>query len=219
MSIGIAAKFFSNERLLVQAIVRPRQDILQVVIVGFDSLHRIVDGFADVGTLRQLQQVREPCGFRQVQDSTGLIIRLPNRSPPTALTGELGLGLSELVIGVSQEDEAKDRDGIFGGFQLRVGPKFISGAPQAFFKFGMVRWHGRWRGSDVVASRTMRGYCTSCQFCIDDAARRQRKSSHGEGEMRNAQAGQKIWTEGRMLATLVAVARCQGLGRSRDLGR
>jgi hypothetical protein len=51
--------------------------------------------------------------------------------------------LREFVIGVSQEDETEDRDGIFGGFQLRVGPEFISGSPQASFKFGMVRWHGR----------------------------------------------------------------------------
>jgi hypothetical protein len=59
------------------------------------------------------------------------------------LTGELGLGLREFVVGVSQEDEAKDRDGILGRLQLGVGPEFIGGCPQAFFKFGMVRWHGR----------------------------------------------------------------------------
>jgi hypothetical protein len=39
-----------------QANVRSRRRIFQVVIFGFDSLHAVVDGFAYIGTLWEVEQ-------------------------------------------------------------------------------------------------------------------------------------------------------------------
>ena len=139
-----------DQKFFVEAVVRLRQNVLQVFVVGFDGLHRLVDGLADVGAFRQIQQGGEPGCFRQVKNALRLIVRLANRSPSGALAGELAFGLGELVIGVAQEDQAENRDGVLGRLQFGVRPEFIGGSPQALFEFGSVGWHGRFRRPEPV---------------------------------------------------------------------
>ena len=45
------------------------------------------------------------------------------------------------MIGVAQEDQPQDGDGILGGFELGVGAQLIGGVPQAFFDLGDVGGH------------------------------------------------------------------------------
>src|SRR6266536_2026425 len=82
------------------------------LVFSFHGSHRIVDGLADVRTFRQLQQLREPGRFRQVQDALRVIVGLANASASSAPAGELGFSLCKLVVGVAKEDQAENRDGI-----------------------------------------------------------------------------------------------------------
>jgi hypothetical protein len=52
-------------------------------------------------------------------------------------------GSCELVIGVSEKDEAEYGDAVFGRFQFGIGTEFVGGTPEAFFEFGCVGWHDR----------------------------------------------------------------------------
>ena len=49
------------------------------------------------------------------------------------LVGELLFGLAELVIGVTEEDEAQHGNRILSGLQLRVGPQIVGCGPEALF--------------------------------------------------------------------------------------
>jgi hypothetical protein len=54
--------------------------------------------------------------------------------------------LQELEVGKAQEDQPQNGNGILGGFQLGLGAQLVSGAPQAFFYFTVVRGHiGSWK--------------------------------------------------------------------------
>ena len=60
---------------------------------------------------------------------------------PVTVRGQFPLGQRELMVGVAQEDQAQDGDGILGGFELGVGAQLIGGVPKAFFDFGDVGGH------------------------------------------------------------------------------
>ena len=60
-------------------------------------------------------------------------------APSAALLRHLFLGLSKLVIGVAEEDQAKNRDGIFR--RLGVGTKFVRSVPQTFLQIRVIRRH------------------------------------------------------------------------------
>ena len=62
-------------------------------------------------------------------------------APSAALLRHLFLGLSKLVIGVAEEDQPENRDGIFGRLQLGVGTKFVRSVPQTFLQIRVIRRH------------------------------------------------------------------------------
>ena len=133
MSIGSEVFQERDQEFFVETVVRPRQDVLQVLVVGFDGPHRIVDGLADVGAFRQLKQIREPGALGQVENTASLIVSFANRAASASLACELCLSCCKLVVGVSEEDQAEDGNGVFRRFQFGVGPEFVGGSPQALF--------------------------------------------------------------------------------------
>jgi hypothetical protein len=70
-----------------------------------------------------------------------LIVDLSNLPASTARCGELFLGVRELLIRISEEDQPQDGDRILRRFQLGVCPEFVGGFPKAFFHFCVVGWH------------------------------------------------------------------------------
>jgi hypothetical protein len=103
------------------------QDALEVVVLGFDGLHGVVDGFADVGAFGELLEVREAGGFGEVEDALGLIVGFTDGAAAGGLGGEARFGEVEFVVGVAEEDEAEDGDGVFGGFEFGVGAEIVGG--------------------------------------------------------------------------------------------
>jgi len=47
------------------------------------------------------------------------------------------------VVGVPKEDQAQDRDGVFVGFELGVGPQLVCDVPETFLDVGVIRGHRR----------------------------------------------------------------------------
>jgi hypothetical protein len=72
------------------------QNILQVLVVGFDGLHRIVDGLADVRTFRQVEQRSRSGRIRAGRERLCLIVGLADGAASAALAGDLRLGLANL---------------------------------------------------------------------------------------------------------------------------
>jgi hypothetical protein len=69
---------------------------------------------------------------------------------PTFCAGFLQLGAlgGEADFGEAQEDQAEDGRGVFLGLEAGVGPKLVSGVPEAFFQRGVIVVFFRW--SDPV---------------------------------------------------------------------
>jgi hypothetical protein len=105
-----------DEEVFIEAGVVLGQDPLEVVVLGFDGLHGVVDGFADVGAFGKLLEVTEAGGFGEVEDALGLIVGFADGAAAGGLGGEAGFGEVEFVVGVAEEDEAEDGDGVFLGF-------------------------------------------------------------------------------------------------------
>ena len=105
-------------------------------------MHGLVDGLADVGALWQIQQGSEASLVGEVQDALCLVVSLADLPASAGLLGHVLFSLGKLVIGVPEEDQAKNRDGILGRLQFGVGPKFICGVPKTFFKISVICWHG-----------------------------------------------------------------------------
>ena len=69
-----------DEGVIGECLVGPREDAPQGRVLLLDGRHRIVDRFAEVVALLQLQQVGEPCLRREVEHPLGLEIVLSNCS-------------------------------------------------------------------------------------------------------------------------------------------
>jgi hypothetical protein len=76
------------------------------------------------------------------EDASGLVIGLADGAAARALGFEDGFGEGEFMVGVAEEDEAEDGDGIFGGFEFGLGAEFVGGSPEALFEFGGVSGRG-----------------------------------------------------------------------------
>ncbi len=85
-----------DDQVLVKTVVRPWQNVFQILVVRFNGPHRIVDGLADVGTFRQVQQVREPGGLWQEEDSLRLVISFADGAASAALLANFSLALANL---------------------------------------------------------------------------------------------------------------------------
>src|SRR5258708_10623066 len=68
-----------NKHVFVQVIVGPRQDSAQILVFRLDSLHSIVDGFANVFALWEFEQVGETRLFREIHDTFRLVVDLAER--------------------------------------------------------------------------------------------------------------------------------------------
>ncbi len=95
-----------------------RENALQILVFGFDCLHCLVDGFADILAFRQVQQLREPCLGRQVHYALGLIVFLADGTPPGAFALQFLLRNGELEVGIAQEDQPQHRHGVFRRLEL-----------------------------------------------------------------------------------------------------
>ena len=116
------------------------QDALEVWVVDLDAAHGLVDGLADVGLLRQVEQRFEPGVFGQVQRSSGLVVLGPGR-PARGPSPHCRGGLSEPLVRIPQEDQAQYGSGILGRLQTRVGAKLVRGLPELALQFTKIRRH------------------------------------------------------------------------------
>jgi len=98
---------------------------------------RLTAGLPNIRSFRQVREGREPGRFRQVEYATGLIVSPPNGAPPGTLAGEFRLRLDEFVIGVAQEDEAKDREEYSDDFSFEFA-RSSSAAPRRRFSSSVV---------------------------------------------------------------------------------
>ena len=120
-----------DEQVLVEAVVGFGEDVAEVLVLGLDGLHGVVDGLADVGAFGEVEEVGETGARGDVEDALGLVVGLADAAASGGLGGQGLLGLGELVAGVAEEDEAEDGDGVLGGLQLGVGPELVGGVPEA----------------------------------------------------------------------------------------
>ena len=141
-------------RCVLEAVVGLGQDVLEVVVLRLDGPHGVVDGRADVGALRQLDQRREAGRLGQVEHAPGLIVRLADRAPPAACTRQFLRRRLELVVGIAQKDQPQHRDGVFRGFQLGIGPQLVRRIPQAGFDIVAVMIHGFSRETVLICYLT-----------------------------------------------------------------
>ena len=58
------------------------------------------------------------------------------RGPPTTTPAHLLLCCRELMVGVLQEDEGQDRQGVLAGLEGRVRPELVGCGPEALLKVG-----------------------------------------------------------------------------------
>jgi len=70
-----------------------------------------------------------------------LVVGLTDLPASAGFLGHPLLGLSKLVIGVPEEDQPEDWDGIFRRLQLGVGSQFVGCVPQPLLKVRVIRWH------------------------------------------------------------------------------
>jgi hypothetical protein len=49
-----------NQQFLIETVVGSWENVLQVLVVGFDCPHCLIDRLADISPFRKLEQVREP---------------------------------------------------------------------------------------------------------------------------------------------------------------
>ena len=66
-----------------------RQHVGQVRVLLLDGAHRLIDGLADVSTLRQAEQIRKPRLIRQIDDTRRMIIGRPDLPPRSGLRFEI----------------------------------------------------------------------------------------------------------------------------------
>ena len=143
MSMGTEFKVLSSSlsRRVVEAVVGLGQDVLEVGVLRLDGAHGVVDGRADVGALGQLDQGREARRLGQVEHPLGLVVRRADLAPSAACALQFLRRRLELVVGIAQEDQPQDRDGVFRGLQLGVGPQLVRRVPQAGFDIVAVMIH------------------------------------------------------------------------------
>ena len=130
------------EQGVLEAVVGLGQHVLEVGVLRLDGAHGVVDGRADVGPLRQLDQRRETRRLGQVEHAPGLIVRRADLPPPAACARQFLRRRLELVVGIAQKDQPQHRDGVFRGLQLGIGPQLIRRVPQAGFDVVAVMIHG-----------------------------------------------------------------------------
>ena len=107
MSIGIDGEVLQqrDQQVLFQRVVGLGQNVLEVFVLGLDGLHGVVDGLADVGALRQIQQGGEPRlspggrgrpapGSRSCRSSGVRCLAPPASSPPPRTCGRHSAGRS-----------------------------------------------------------------------------------------------------------------------------
>ncbi len=139
----MAAKFFRRETSsdLSRRFQVRGENVFEVLVLLFDGFHGGVDGLADVGGFGKLEEGGETGVVGQIEDALSLVVGFADFAAAGGLGGEFRLGEGEFVVGVAEEDEAEDGDGVFGGFEFGVGAEFVGGAPEAFFEFGGVGGH------------------------------------------------------------------------------
>jgi hypothetical protein len=126
----------------VEAVVGAGENVFEGLVLGFDGLHGVVDGLADVGAFGQVEERGEAGFVGEIENALGLVVGFGDGAAAGFLGGQPGFGLGESEIGVAEEDQAEDGDGVFGGFELRVGAEFVGGAPEGLFEVGVVSGHG-----------------------------------------------------------------------------
>lgn len=107
-------------------------------------LFNVAHGGVDLGTnvvgLRQREQVVETRLGAEIEDAFGVIsCRLIHKAATArrcACGFELGTLSSKTDFGKAQEDQTKDRSGVFLRLEAGVGAELVSGVPKAFFQGG-----------------------------------------------------------------------------------
>src|SRR5262245_20640040 len=79
--------------------------------------------------------------IREPEHAAGVVVGLADAAPAGALALKLGGDGVEAVLGVPQEQEPEDRDGVLGGLETAVRPQLIRRGPEAVFDLGDVREH------------------------------------------------------------------------------
>lgn len=81
-----------------------------------------------------------------------MVIGLADLAPAGSFAGELLFCVGELLVGVTEKNEAEDGDGIFGGFQLRIGAELVGRVPESLLNLVVVVWHKFLRCADLTTA-------------------------------------------------------------------
>ena len=109
-----------------------------------DGFHGIVDGASQISCLGEPQQLVEAGLLGEVEHASGAVVVLSHlRQAARAFRFglQIFLCMSELLVGVAQEDETQHGGGVLGGPEARVGPQFVRGVPEALLGLGVVGGH------------------------------------------------------------------------------
>lgn len=117
--------------------VAARQHPGQLRILLLGCLHRLVDGLADIGPFRQIQQMGKARRLRQIHHSLGMVGRgiVGARSGTAGRCPDgfqLGATQGETGFGKQQENQTQHRGGILRRCQPGIGAELIGRSPQAF---------------------------------------------------------------------------------------
>ncbi len=103
-----------------------RQDVLELIVLGFDEAHRVVDGLADLGRMGDACNHAPSCLGRHEEDVLVRVL-VAVFLEPLALVDQLLVALLELVGDVLEED--KPQHHVFVLRRIHVAAQLVSSGP------------------------------------------------------------------------------------------